>query len=68
MTILQRLEALHDGKFLKSSCFLNIWCFFKGFLSHNKSKSLVESSLSFFFLEFYFLTSSDDFAKAIGFA
>ena len=41
--------------------------FSSGFFAHNYFKSLLECILTCF-LEFEFLTQSDDFAKAIGFA
>ena len=58
---------LHDGRFSKCSHFSNISCFFERFFAQHNSKWFVEWILTCF-LEFYFLTQSDDFAKAIAFA
>ena len=42
LTILQRLQPLEDGRFLKSSNFSNIWCFFQRFFAQNNSSVLID--------------------------
>ena len=39
---------MHDGRFLKSSHFLNIWCFLSRFFAQNNSNMIKESSFTCF--------------------
>ena len=54
-------------QYSKCSHFSNIIFLFEGFFAYNKYNVLVDSFL-ICFRQFYFLTQSYDFAKAIGFA
>ena len=70
VTILQRLYPMYSGRFrlfLKSCHLSNISYFFGAVFAQNNSNMIVESLFAFFFLEFYFGTQSDHFAKAIAF-
>ena len=58
---------MQDGGFSKSSHFSNIWCFFKRFFPNNNSSLLVQL-FSACFWPFQFLTQTEYFSKAIGFA
>ena len=49
LTILQRLQPLHDGQFSKSSHFSKIWCFLNRFFAQNKSNMIKESFFRMFF-------------------
>ena len=65
--ILRGLQSLHDGRFSKWSHFSNIWCFSRVVFAQNDSKCFVEWMLTCF-LEFSFLTQSENFAWAMTFA
>ena len=55
------------GRFLKSSHFRNIWCFFERVFAQNLSVKLAQSILTCF-REFRFLAQVEYFAKAIAHA
>ena len=67
LTILQKLQPLHDGRFLKSSHFPSIWRSLNRFFPQNNSNMIKKSFFACFF-EFEFLTQTDYFAKATAFA
>ena len=48
VTILPRLQPLHDGRFSKSCLFSNIWCFLKRFFAQNNSNVIKESFFACF--------------------
>ena len=58
------IEPLQHSRFSKLSHFSNIWCFFEWFFAQNNSYDLVEWFFACF-LNFWFLTQTDHFARAI---
>ena len=59
--------CMHDGRFSKCSHFSNIYCFFERFFARSNCKWFEEWILAWF-LEFEFLSQSEDFIWDIAFA
>ena len=70
LSILHGLQPLHCGhlwQFSKCSHFLNITCFSEPFFAQNNFNVCIETFFACF-RQFYFLTQTENFAWAIGFA